>query len=100
MVERLLKNLFTVGHILIDDVPGIVKTLTVSTLTSAIDAMFQHIQFTPDLLPADLVGTLSYNQKNGEYIPKKGTFFTNFVLADEINRASVKIQSVLLECMS
>ncbi|MBN1291988.1 MAG: MoxR family ATPase [Candidatus Latescibacteria bacterium] len=99
MVERLLIGLFTGGHILLEGVPGLAKTLTVSTLASAIDADFQRIQFTPDLLPADLVGTLIFNQKTGEFIPKKGPVFTNFVLADEINRAPAKVQSALLECM-
>jgi MoxR-like ATPase len=99
MVERLLIGLFTNGHILLEGVPGLAKTLTVSTLASAVNAGFQRIQFTPDLLPADLVGTLIYNQKTGEFIPKKGPVFTNFVLADEINRAPAKVQSALLECM-
>ena len=99
MIERLLIGLFTDGHILLEGVPGLAKTLTVSTLASAINAEFSRIQFTPDLLPADLVGTLIFNQKTGEFIPKKGPVFTNFVLADEINRAPAKVQSALLECM-
>jgi len=99
MVERLLIGLFTGGHILLEGVPGLAKTLTVSTLASSIKAQFQRIQFTPDLLPADLVGTLIFNQKTGEFIPKKGPVFTNLVLADEINRAPAKVQSALLECM-
>ena len=99
MIERLLIGLITGGHILLEGVPGLAKTLTVSTLASAVNAGFQRIQFTPDLLPADLVGTLIYNQKTGEFIPKKGPIFTNFVLADEINRAPAKVQSALLECM-
>ncbi len=99
MVERLLIGLFTDGHILLEGVPGLAKTLTVSTLASAVNADFQRIQFTPDLLPADLVGTLIFNQKTGEFTPKKGPVFTNFVLADEINRAPAKVQSALLECM-
>ncbi len=99
MIERLLIGLFTGGHILLEGVPGLAKTLTVSTLASVINAGFQRIQFTPDLLPADLVGTLIYNQKTGEFIPKRGPIFTNFVLADEINRAPAKVQSALLECM-
>ncbi len=99
MVERLLIGLFTGGHILLEGVPGLAKTLTVSTLAKAIDAEFQRIQFTPDLLPADLIGTLIYNQKTGDFIPKKGPVFTNIVLADEINRAPAKVQSALLECM-
>ena len=99
MVERLLIGLLSGGHILIEGVPGLAKTLTVSTLASSISAGFKRIQFTPDLLPADLVGTLIFNQKTGEFIPKKGPVFTNFVLADEINRAPAKVQSALLESM-
>jgi len=99
MIDRLLIALFTGGHILLEGVPGLAKTLTVSTLASAINAGFSRIQFTPDLLPADLVGTLIFNQKTGEFIVKKGPIFTNFVLADEINRAPAKVQSALLECM-
>ena len=99
MIERLLIGLMTGGHILLEGVPGLAKTLTVSTLASTVHAGFQRIQFTPDLLPADLVGTLIFNQKTGEFIPKKGPVFTNFVLADEINRAPAKVQSALLECM-
>ena len=99
MIERLLIGLMTGGHILLEGVPGLAKTLTVSTLASVVHAGFQRIQFTPDLLPADLVGTLIFNQKTGEFIPKKGPVFTNFVLADEINRAPAKVQSALLECM-
>ena len=99
MVERLLIGLFTGGHILLEGVPGLAKTLTVSTLASAVSAGFQRIQFTPDLLPADLVGTLIFNQKTGDFTPKKGPVFINFVLADEINRAPAKVQSALLECM-
>lgn len=99
MVERLLIGLFTGGHILLEGVPGLAKTLTVSSLAQAVKAGFSRIQFTPDLLPADLVGTLIFNQKTGEFTPKKGPVFTNFVLADEINRAPAKVQSALLECM-
>ena len=99
MIERLLIGLFANGHILLEGVPGLAKTLTVSTMASAISAKFSRIQFTPDLLPADLVGTLIFNQKTGEFIPKKGPVFTHFVLADEINRAPAKVQSALLECM-
>jgi len=99
MVERMLIGLFTGGHILLEGVPGLAKTLTVSTVAAAIKAGFQRIQFTPDLLPADLVGTLIYNQKTGEFIPRKGPVFTNLVLADEINRAPAKVQSALLESM-
>jgi MoxR-like ATPase len=99
MVERMLIGLFTGGHILLEGVPGLAKTLAVSTVASAINAGFQRIQFTPDLLPADLVGTLIFNQKTGEFIPRKGPVFTNLVLADEINRAPAKVQSALLESM-
>ena len=99
MIERLLIGLFTGGHILLEGVPGLAKTLTVSTLASAISAKFSRIQFTPDLLPADLVGTLIFNQKTGEFFPKKGPVFANLILADEINRAPAKVQSALLECM-
>ncbi|MFC1606922.1 AAA family ATPase [Candidatus Latescibacterota bacterium] len=99
MVEKMLIGLFTGGHILLEGVPGLAKTLTVSTLAESIRAGFQRIQFTPDLLPADLIGTLIYNQKTGEFIPKKGPVFTNIVLADEINRAPAKVQSALLESM-
>ena len=99
MIERLIIGLLANGHILLEGVPGLAKTLTVSTLAAAVHAGFQRIQFTPDLLPADLVGTLIFNQKTGEFIPKKGPVFTNFVLADEINRAPAKVQSALLECM-
>jgi MoxR-like ATPase len=99
MVERLLIGLFTGGHILLEGVPGLAKTLTVSTLAAAVKSGFQRIQFTPDLLPADLIGTLIFNQKTGEFTPRKGPVFTNFVLADEINRAPAKVQSALLECM-
>jgi MoxR-like ATPase len=99
MIERLLIGLLANGHILLEGVPGLAKTLTVSTLAAAVHGGFQRIQFTPDLLPADLVGTLIFNQKTGEFIPRKGPVFTNFVLADEINRAPAKVQSALLECM-
>ncbi len=99
MIERLLIGLFTGGHILLEGVPGLAKTLTVSTLARALSAKFSRIQFTPDLLPADLVGTLIFNQKTGEFIPRKGPVFANFILADEINRAPAKVQSALLECM-
>ena len=99
MVERLLIGLLTGGHVLLEGVPGLAKTLAVSTLARAIDAQFQRIQFTPDLLPADLVGTLVYNQGAGDFIVKKGPVFANIVLADEINRAPAKVQSALLEAM-
>lgn len=99
MVERLLIGLFCNGHILLEGVPGLAKTLTVSTLARIVDASFKRIQFTPDLLPADLTGTTIYNQHQGVFIPKKGPVFANLVLADEINRAPAKVQSALLECM-
>ncbi|MBD3241902.1 MAG: AAA domain-containing protein [Chitinivibrionales bacterium] len=99
MIERLLIGLLTRGHILLEGVPGLAKTLTVSTLAQAVDTQFRRIQFTPDLLPADLVGTMVYNQKSGEFVPKKGPLFANIILADEINRAPAKVQSALLEAM-
>jgi len=99
MVERLLIGLLTRGHILLEGVPGLAKTLAVSTLAKSIDTSFKRIQFTPDLLPADLIGTMIYNQKTGEFVAKKGPVFTNVILADEINRAPAKVQSALLESM-
>ena len=99
MVERLLIGLLSNGHILLEGVPGLAKTLTIRALAAAIDARYQRIQFTPDLLPADLVGTLIYNQKDGKFITRKGPIFANFILADEINRAPAKVQSALLEAM-
>ncbi len=99
LVDRLLMALLADGHILIEGVPGLAKTLSVRTLSQAIDAQFQRIQFTPDLLPADVVGTLVYNPKDGHFTTKKGPIFTNIVLADEINRAPSKVQSALLEAM-
>jgi MoxR-like ATPase len=99
MVERLLIGLLTRGHILLEGVPGLAKTLAVSTLAKSIDTAFKRIQFTPDLLPADLIGTMIYNQKTGEFVAKKGPVFTNVILADEINRAPAKVQSALLESM-
>jgi MoxR-like ATPase len=99
MIERLLIGLLTRGHILLEGVPGLAKTLAVKTLSSAIDTKFQRIQFTPDLLPADLIGTMIYSQKDGTFSPKKGPVFTNLILADEINRAPAKVQSALLEAM-
>jgi MoxR-like ATPase len=99
MVERLLIGLLTGGHVLLEGVPGLAKTLTVSTLARAIEADFQRIQFTPDLLPADLIGTMIYNQKTQEFVPKQGPVFANLILADEINRAPAKVQSALLESM-
>ncbi len=99
MVERLLIGLLSNGHILLEGVPGLAKTLSVKTLASAIDAKYQRIQFTPDLLPADVTGTLIFNQKTGEFSVRKGPIFANFILADEINRAPAKVQSALLEAM-
>ena len=99
MIERLLIGLLTGGHVLLEGVPGLAKTLTVRSLAEAIDASFQRIQFTPDLLPADIVGTMIYNQRSGEFTAKKGPVFANLVLADEINRAPPKVQSALLEAM-
>lgn len=99
MVRGLLIGLLTGGHVLLEGVPGLAKTLTVSTLARAIDASFKRIQFTPDLLPADLVGTLIYNPREGTFAPRKGPVFANLVLADEINRAPAKVQSALLEAM-
>ncbi|OQA56971.1 MAG: ATPase RavA [Candidatus Omnitrophica bacterium ADurb.Bin277] len=99
LVDRLLTALLADGHILIEGVPGLAKTLSVRTLARAIDAQFQRIQFTPDLLPADVVGTLVYNPKDSNFTTKKGPIFSNIILADEINRAPSKVQSALLEAM-
>jgi len=99
MVERILIGLLTGGHVLLEGVPGLAKTLTVRTLCDAIEAKFARIQFTPDLLPADLIGTVIYNQQKGEFTSKLGPVFANLVLADEINRAPAKVQSALLEAM-
>jgi MoxR-like ATPase len=99
MVERLLVGLLSNGHILLEGVPGLAKTLSVKTLAAAIHAKFQRIQFTPDLLPADLVGTMIFNQKEFSFQTKKGPIFANFILADEINRSPAKVQSALLEAM-
>jgi len=99
MVNRLLAGLFTNGHILLEGVPGLAKTLTISTLARVLHLDFQRIQFTPDLLPADLVGTMIYNQKEGKFEVKKGPIFANIILADEINRSPAKVQSALLEAM-
>ncbi len=99
MVERLLIGLLSNGHILLEGVPGLAKTLAVRTLSSAIQTKFQRIQFTPDLLPADLIGTLIYDQKSGDFRTKKGPLFANLILADEINRSPAKVQSALLEAM-
>jgi MoxR-like ATPase len=99
LVERLLIGLLANGHVLIEGVPGLAKTLSVRTLSSAINTDFQRLQFTPDLLPADLIGTLVYNPKEGNFTTKKGPIFSNIILADEINRAPAKVQSALLEAM-
>lgn len=99
MVNRLLIGLFTNGHILLEGVPGLAKTLTISTLARVLHLDFARIQFTPDLLPADLVGTMIYNQKDGKFEVKKGPIFANIILADEINRSPAKVQSALLEAM-
>ncbi len=99
MIDRLLIGLLTNGHVLLEGVPGLAKTLTVSSLAKVIATDFQRIQFTPDLLPADLIGTLIYNQKEGDFFVKKGPIFANIILADEINRSPAKVQSALLEAM-
>ncbi len=99
MVERLVIGLLGNGHILLEGVPGLAKTLAIKTLAAAMTAKFQRIQFTPDLLPADLIGTQIYNQKDGNFLIRKGPIFSNFILADEINRAPAKVQSALLEAM-
>ena len=99
MIERMLIGLLTGGHVLLEGVPGLAKTLTVNTLAEAIQLDFQRIQFTPDLLPADLVGTMIYNQRSQDFEVRRGPVFTNIVLADEINRAPAKVQSALLESM-
>jgi len=99
MVERILIGLLTGGHILLEGVPGLAKSLTASTVAKAVGVDFKRIQFTPDLLPADILGTEVYHQKTGEFIIKKGPIFSNFILADEINRSPAKVQSALLEAM-
>ncbi len=99
LIDRLVIGLLSNGHVLLEGVPGLAKTLSVKTLAMAIDTQFQRIQFTPDLLPADLVGTLVYSPKDGEFTTKKGPIFSNIILADEINRAPAKVQSALLEAM-
>ncbi len=99
VLERLFIGLLADGHILLEGVPGLAKTLMVRTLAACVNATFQRIQFTPDLLPADITGTLIFNQRTGEFVPKKGPIFANFILADEINRAPAKVQSALLEAM-
>jgi len=99
LLDRLLIGLLGGGHLLLEGVPGLAKTLSVKTLSDVIEAKFQRIQFTPDLLPADLIGTMIYNQKDGVFVPRKGPLFANIILADEINRAPAKVQSALLEAM-
>lgn len=99
LIDTLLIGLLSNGHILLEGVPGLAKTLAITTLAKAVDARFSRIQFTPDLLPADLIGTLIYSQKNEEFTVRKGPVFANFVLADEINRSPAKVQSALLEAM-
>lgn len=99
LIDRLLVGLLANGHILVEGVPGLAKTLSIKTLSQAINTKFQRIQFTPDLLPADLIGTLVYNPKEGTFTTKKGPIFANIILADEINRAPAKVQSALLEAM-
>src|SRR5574344_1768052 len=99
MTERLLIGLLSNGHILLEGVPGLAKTLAIKTLTTVIDANFSRIQFTPDLLPADLIGTMIYSQKSEDFEVRKGPIFANFILADEINRSPAKVQSALLEAM-
>ncbi len=100
MIEGILMGLLTGGHVLLEGVPGLAKTLTISTVSRAISLHFQRVQFTPDLLPSDLIGTMIFNPKTGEFSPKTGPIFTNILLADEINRAPAKVQSALLECMA
>lgn len=99
MLDRLLVGLLSNGHLLLEGVPGLAKTLAIKSLASAIHAKFSRIQFTPDLLPADLIGTMIYNQRKEEFMVRKGPIFANFILADEINRAPAKVQSALLEAM-
>lgn len=100
MVEGIIMGLLTGGHVLLEGVPGLAKTLTISTVAKSISLDFQRIQFTPDLLPTDLIGTMIFNPKSGDFAPRKGPIFTNIVLADEINRAPAKVQSALLEAMA
>lgn len=99
MLDRLLIGLLSNGHVLLEGVPGLAKTLAIKSLAQAIDAKFSRIQFTPDLLPADVIGTMIYNQPKSEFLVRKGPIFANFILADEINRAPAKVQSALLEAM-
>jgi MoxR-like ATPase len=99
LIDRLIIGMLSNGHVLLEGVPGLAKTLTINTLASAMETSFQRVQFTPDLLPADLIGTLIYNPKDGDFFTKKGPVFANIILADEINRAPAKVQSALLEAM-
>ncbi len=99
LINRILIGLLANGHILLEGVPGLAKTLTVKTLAQLINTQFQRIQFTPDMLPADLIGTLIFNQRNGSFETRKGPIFANVILADEINRSPAKVQSALLEAM-
>ena len=99
MIQGILTGLFTGGHILIEGLPGLAKTLSVSTVAKAVSLQFQRVQFTPDLLPSDIIGTMIFNSATQEFTPKKGPVFTNILLADEINRAPAKVQSALLEAM-
>ncbi len=99
MLEGMMTGLLTEGHVLLEGVPGLAKTLAVKSLAEVLDAGFKRIQFTPDLLPADLIGTMVYRQQTGDFIPRKGPIFTNIILADEINRSPAKVQSALLEAM-
>src|SRR6201988_3956384 len=99
MLDRLLIGLLSNGHVLLEGVPGLAKTLTIKSLAQSIHAKFSRIQFTPDLLPADVIGTLIYNQQKSEFVVRKGPIFANFILADEINRSPAKVQSALLEAM-
>src|ERR1700750_1883537 len=99
LIDRLLVGLLANGHVLLEGVPGLAKTLAVKTLASCVSTKFQRLQFTPDLLPADIIGTMIYNPRDGEFRPKLGPIFSNLILADEINRAPAKVQSALLEAM-
>src|SRR6201981_3921037 len=99
LIDRLLIGLLSNGHVLLEGVPGLAKTLAVKTLASCVHTKFQRLQFTPDLLPADIIGTMIYNPRDGEFRPKLGPLFSNLILADEINRAPAKVQSALLEAM-
>jgi MoxR-like ATPase len=100
MIDGLLMGMLAGGHVLVEGVPGLAKTLAVRTLSEALTIDFKRIQFTPDLLPADLTGTMIYRQQTGEFVARKGPVFTNIVLADEINRAPAKVQAALLEAMA